>query len=382
MHHRAPEAATPATPSLASDRLFASARHNAVRPEHGRPADDTDEPRDRCSRRICHVCKSPNQPRATPANPPPPAACPTPASQPPTAKSLPAFTCVHPRQNCLALGDNAASPALHRRINRAQPAREPPAPPLGIGMRPLRRNPYAQSAKPSPHRRHAPSALQLGRRRQEARAEAVSLAPWCHAAPLRHAIALTQAAKRAAPVTQRAAADARCATRVVMRTARAPAVPGQPPAATPCAQRTASALPPPRQRSPAHRLWCGCGPRDRTSAGASAVPQEREIAARKARLRVLVNGQPPEATTPCQAVPFESSRTDPLNREPTANQARRTFSIAPDQSRPQQRRRHRSRASPRPRPPPCAARPWPTRGTIPARDALAQPDRRHPAGNT
>ena len=224
----------------------------------------------RYTRRHCHVCKSPNQPRATPANPPPPAACPTPASQPPTAKSLPAFTCVHPRQNCLALGDNAASPALHRRINRAQPAREPPAPPLGIGMRPLRRNPYAQSANRSPHRRHAPSALQLGRRGQEARAEAVSLAPWCHAAPLRHAIALTQAAKRAAPVTQRAAADARCATRVVMRTARAPAVPGQPPAATPCAQRAASALPPPGQHSPAHRLWCG--PRHRTSAGASAVP--------------------------------------------------------------------------------------------------------------
>ena len=56
-------------------------------------------------------------------------------------------------------------------------------------------------------------------------------------------------------------------------------------------------------------------------AGLPAEP-ERELAA---RLRVRSNSPSPHPASPESTVPFESSRTDPLNREPKANSATAPF---------------------------------------------------------
>jgi hypothetical protein len=56
-------------------------------------------------------------------------------------------------------------------------------------------------------------------------------------------------------------------------------------------------------------------------AGLPAEP-ERELAA---RLRVRANSPSPDPASPESTVPFESSRTDPLNREPKANSATAPF---------------------------------------------------------
>ena len=52
-------------------------------------------------------------------------------------------------------------------------------------------------------------------------------------------------------------------------------------------------------------------------AGLPAEPK-RELAARVPRLRVRANPPPPRPVSPNPAAPFKPSRTDPLNREPTA----------------------------------------------------------------
>jgi hypothetical protein len=183
----APEPNTPGTLSLASDRPFAPACRDALRPDDGHdsptspgrvsPATkpttpalahnlyrppaapslplemtarlpvDPDKPWAPAHPRTCQTCKSRNRPRATPAIPPTPTTVrPTPA-KPTAPKFLSAFIRVHPRSSAAEIllpsaptqrPDHVAPPQRHAPRAQKRPARptattppatlEPPTP--------------------------------------------------------------------------------------------------------------------------------------------------------------------------------------------------------------------------------------------------------------
>jgi hypothetical protein len=189
----APEPNTPGTLSLASDRPFAPACRDALRPDDGHdsptspgrvsPATkpttpalahnlyrppaapslplemtarlpvDPDKPWAPAHPRTCQTCKSRNRPRATPAIPPTPTTVrPTPA-KPTAPKFLSAFIRVHPRQkySCLPRqhSDRTTSPrrnAMRPERKSAQPDRPPPPRRQHLNLPP----PHGEPAHPPP----------------------------------------------------------------------------------------------------------------------------------------------------------------------------------------------------------------------------------------
>ena len=119
---------------------------------------------------------------------------------------------------------------------------------------------------------------------------------------MRHAVAAPLARWRAAVAeARRAARSARIAAWSTERAARAPAADGQ----TRAAHTNASSGPP---APPAVSIAPYSGDSD----------PERELAAHRAGLRAPANRPPRGAPTPGPTTLFKPSRTDPLNREPTA----------------------------------------------------------------
>jgi hypothetical protein len=98
-----------------------------------------------------------------------------PTRQPPAPRFLSAFICVHPRQNCLAFGDNAAGlPRRHRqRTPQGAPTPAPTAHFKPFRTDPLNREPAAKPAPTVPFKRSGTDPLN-----REPAAKPASTAPF------------------------------------------------------------------------------------------------------------------------------------------------------------------------------------------------------------